>query len=82
MKQLCWLAVVGSLIAQPAQAYTCAHVSKGVELAGTTDLVGLEKAARDYGIKLTPALRRLVKNCLKQQTKWPRRHSFSFMPRH
>lgn len=57
----------------PAAGYTCWHVYKGVEITGTRDPAALERAAQGYGIRFTPALRRLVKNCLKGEARFAKR---------
>lgn len=77
----CWIVMVVALLIiamllwprQTLAGYTCADVNRAAAHAGTSDLVGLERAARDYGIKITPALRRLARNCLKGEVRFAKR---------
>lgn len=77
----CWVVMVVALLIiamllwpRPTLAgYTCNDVNRAAAHAGTSDLAGLERAARDYGIKVTPALRRLARNCLKGEARFAKR---------
>lgn len=80
-KVFCWITLVVAMviiaaILWPTRApagYTCNDVNRAAAHAGTSDLAGLERAARDYGIKVTPALRRLARNCLKGEARFAKR---------
>lgn len=83
-KVFCWITMVVALciiaaILWPTRApaaYTCADVDRAVALAGTSDPAALERAVRGAGITVTPALRRLARNCLGRGNQLARKNTY------
>lgn len=80
-KVFCWVTMVVALLIiamllwprQTLAGYTCADVNRAVALAGTSDPAALEQAARAAGYKVTPAMRRIARNCLKGEARFAKR---------